>query len=154
MAEQQETSSVRARTSKVKWLASIPLALICTVAVVTFSIRADLHSNSWVWFQRSGAVLVLFGAVLSYRSIFRMGVQGVGGVNVTATRGRVVNVDDSGPIQMLDVEYDEATLKYLREAQLDKVAGSLGVPLLLFGTVVWGYGDLVPRLLSWIFGHG
>ena len=133
-----------------KWLASIPIALLTSLGVVTLSLSADHHNIVWSWFQRSGSVLVLFGAALSYRSIFRMGVQGVGGANTTATRVRIVGSDDSGPTRMLKVEYDEETLRYLQEAQLDKLAGYFGMPLLLFGTLIWGYGDLTPQLLSWI----
>ncbi|MGH7241037.1 MAG: hypothetical protein ACREGB_01945 [Candidatus Saccharimonadales bacterium] len=83
-----------------------------------------------------------------------MGIHGVGGANTMAARGRVVETDDSTSIQRVTLEYDEATLKYFREAMLDKIAGFIGVPFLLVGTVIWGYGDLVPHVLSWIFGHG
>ena len=130
-------------------LTSIPLAILFSLFVVVASLIVD-NNNAWLWFQRSGSVLVLFGASLSYRSVFRMGLHGVGGANTTVTRGRIVSVDDSGPVQKVSIEYDEKTARYLYEAQMDKLAGYLGVPLLLFGTVIWGYGDLTPRVMSWI----
>src|SRR5690348_7185482 len=90
---------------------------LCSVAaaIVVASIRFDLGQTSWLWFQRSGSLVVLLGAVLSYRSIVRLGVRGVGGVNTTVLRARLVSVDDTGPTQRATVAYDQEALELLRQ---------------------------------------
>jgi hypothetical protein len=36
----------------------------------------------------------------------------------------------------------------LQEAFRDKLAGFIGIFFIVFGTFVWGYGDLIGRILS------
>lgn len=126
-------------------LSTLPLV---SAAVVIASIWADWGSESWTWFQRSGSFIALTGGVLGYRSIMRMGVDGVGGANTAILRGKVESVDDSGPVQKVSVSYDEDTRRYLHEATLDSIAGYLGAFLILLGTLIWGYGDLLGRVLA------
>ncbi len=124
-------------------LAALPLL---SIAVVIGSIWADWGSESWGWFQRSGSWVALTGAVLTYRSIMRLGVPGVGGVDTTFARGKIVSSDDSG--QTVSVAFDEETSRSFAEADLDRVAGCLGAVFILAGTFIWGYGDLVGRIFS------
>lgn len=126
---------------------SIPLLFLIAVACTSYSIYLDWGTVSWVWFQRSGSLLALIGAILGYRSIVRLGVHGVGGANPTAVIGKVVSVDDSGPVQKMKVSYDEETLKTLHQASIDRAAGYIGAYMLVVGTVIWGYGDLVGQVL-------
>lgn len=128
-------------------LTSVMFWLVISTTVVGFSIRADLGSAAWSWFQRSGTILIVAGAFLSYRSIVRLGVAGVGGANTTLAIGKVISADDSGPAQTLRVVYDDETREHFRQAAHDKVAGILGAFLILLGSAVSGYGDLAGRLL-------
>ncbi|HHF2874129.1 TPA: hypothetical protein ACPJ0A_004420 [Vibrio diabolicus] len=50
-----------------------------SLAISGYSLYLDWGSESFTWFQRSGALVALAGAILSYRSIFRLGISGVGG---------------------------------------------------------------------------
>jgi len=126
-------------------LLSTSALLLLTFGVLVASIYADFGSKSWVWFQRSGAILVCIGAVLSYRSIVRLGVGGVGGAPVMAAKATLVSVDDSGPIQQMKTKYDAETEGRFAQYELDKVAGYIGAWLMGVGTLIWGYGDLLGK---------
>jgi len=60
--------------------------------------------------------------------------------------GKIVSVDDSGPIQTAKVKYDEATTELFRQDGLDKVAGYLGAWMIVLGTAIWAYGDLLGKI--------
>jgi hypothetical protein len=128
-------------------LASSRFLLLLTAVVVAASVYADWGQSNWLWFQRSGSVIALVGAVLGFRSIVRLGKAGVGGANPVFLRGTVKSVDGSGPVQRVRLAYDDETKETLRQSTLDRDAGAIGAILLLLGTVVWGYGDLLGRVL-------
>lgn len=102
-----------------------------------------------MWFQRSGSFMVLIGALLGYRSIMRLGVKGVGGVNDNGTFiGKIEETYESEDgRQMVKFAKDPERETYLFQVALDKVAGFLGAIFAVLGTIIWGYGDLVGRLL-------
>lgn len=127
-------------------LSSIPLLLVAALAATAYSVYFDWGTSSWVWFQRSGSLLALAGAVLGYRSIVRLGVHGVGGASPTVLKATLVSVDDSGPRQMAKVSFDEETLSTLRQAATDRIAGYVSAYMMVSGTVIWGYGDLAGAL--------
>jgi hypothetical protein len=116
------------------------------ILIVVVSIHLDMGTRSWVWFQSSGSLVVLIGAVLGYRSIFRLGKSGVGGAQPIFVTGKSVSVDDTGPVQMVKLAFDEPTQIILKEADYDKRAGFVGVLLIISGTLIWGYGDLLGLL--------
>jgi len=120
---------------------------LLALAIVVTSIYSDFGSKSWLWFQRSGAVVVFFGAILSYRSIVRLGKSGVGGAPVFFATGTVVSTDSSGPVQKMKVTYDAKTEEQFTQHDLDKAAGFIGAWLMSIGTLIWGYGDLVGLML-------
>ena len=122
------------------------LLTIATLLVVVISIRSDIGATSWMWFQRSGAVVVLTGALLGYRSIIRLGKQGVGGASVQWAKGTLLSVDDSGPIQKVKLKYDRETAERFRQDELDKSAGYVGVWMMVLGTLIWAYGDLLGKV--------
>lgn len=127
-------------------LSSIPLLLVGTLAATAYSVYLDWGTASWVWFQRSGSLLALAGAVLGFRSIVRLGVNGVGGASPTVVRATIVSIDDSGPRQMAKVSYDEETRLMLHQATIDRIAGYVGAYMMVAGTIIWGYGDLLGSI--------
>lgn len=128
-------------------LLSTPFMLLLTLGVLTASIYSDIDSQSWGWFQRSGAIFVLVGAILGYRSVVRLGIGGVGGAAVIAAKATFVSVDDSGPTQKMTVRYDKETVNRFLEHERDKAAGYIGAWLMATGTLIWGYGDLLGKYL-------
>jgi hypothetical protein len=67
---------------------------------------------------------------------------------MSVARGRIEAVDDSSPIQKIKVAYDKNTIEYLRQSTLDKLSGYVGFWLLLMGTLMWGYGDLLGKIIK------
>jgi hypothetical protein len=122
-----------------------PLVAVAVIAV-SISIYFDRDTCHWVWFQRSGSLVALIGAVLGYRSIVRLGIEGVGATTPPAIMAKVVSIDDSGPVQMGNFAIDEHTQRLLNEAAYDKLAGFVGAFLIICGTLIWGYGDLLGLL--------
>lgn len=74
-----------------------------------------------------------------------MALVGVGGTQTTVIRGRLASTNDDGTVNLT---YDADTVEWLRQAQRDKTAGYLGAYLIVIGTIVWGYGDLLGALLA------
>lgn len=128
-------------------LLNTPFLFLLTLLVVALSIHADIGNKSWLWFQRSGSVVVFFGALLSYRSIVRLGKNGVGGAPVLFAKATVVSTNSAGPIQTMKVAYDAETEEQFIQHALDKFAGYIGTWLMVIGTVIWGYGDLLGAVL-------
>lgn len=120
--------------------------LIFSMLAVGLSVHADLGKSSWAWFQRSGAIVTLAGALLGYRSVIRLGRHGVGGASMHVAMGKIVSIDDSGPIQTAKIKYDEETIERFRQDVLDKVAGYLGAWMIVLGTGIWAYGDLLGQV--------
>jgi len=129
-----------------KMLRNPIVIFIFGVVITTCSIYEDWGRESWQWFQRSGSLLVLLGAILELRSVLRLGVNGVGGTNTSILMGKVNSVDESSPNRKLGIKYDEETEEFLYQAAMDKLSGYIGAIFLIFGTVIWGYGDLLGKI--------
>lgn len=99
------------------------------------SVLSSIAKNDWSWFSRSGSVIGLVGGFLAARKIFRQGVESlyVGATTI-----------DGG-----DFETNEDLEKELQQVREDIVCAKLGGLLLIVGTLIWGYGDL----LGHVFPH-
>lgn len=129
-----------------KLLTSIPLLLFAALTATVVSIFLDYGSKSWLFFQRSGSLVVLFGAMLSYRSLFRDGYQGYGGINTQIQKvklGGYSNTD--GTVKII---FSDEQKRQMKEAFWDKIAGYIGAILIIYGTIIWGYGDLLGAAVN------
>ena len=126
-------------------IANIPLILLFSIGIMVASVYCDYGNEAWVWFQRSGSVMVLCGAILTYRSVFRLGLQGVGGAEPHFLKGIITSTRENGTV---DFKCDLESQRKLQEAFRDKLGGFIGIFFIVFGTFVWGYGDLIGRILS------
>lgn len=126
---------------------NIPTLTILGIGIASVSLYADWGNESYVWFQRSGSLLVLIGVILSYRSIFRLGVKGVGGAPTGARIAKIKgSYTDDNVRQMVQVEHSHEDIEYDRQVFMDKLAGYIGALFAIFGTVIWGYGDLLGKI--------
>ena len=100
-------------------------------AVVTVggSLALSFTTDAWHWFQRSGALLVSIGAILSTRHLLR---------------GMLSS--------MLEEEKPSETFALDRRALSDSDLATCLVGFLVvgLGTIIWAYGDL----LGCLFGPG
>ncbi len=128
---------------------NIPALTAMGISIVSASLYADWGNESYGWFQRSGSLLVLIGAILSYRSVVRLGVKGVGGAptggRISKVKDLYVDVDDDGR-RMVQVEYSPEDIEYDRQVFMDKLAGYIGAIFAILGTIIWGYGDLLAKI--------
>jgi len=97
--------------------------------LVGSSFVISLNTDAWHWFQRSGALLVSIGAMLSTRRALGLMLDSM--------------IDDSK--LLLQVQADETAASETVELQTC-VCGFLFVAM---GTFIWAYGDLLGCLLSW-----
>jgi hypothetical protein len=102
------------------------LYLLATV-LVGGSFFISFHTDAWHWFQRSGALLVSIGALLSTRRALGLMLDSL--------------IDGSDLVQQVQ-----------REQITTSEAGELrtcvcGFLLVAMGTFIWAYGDLLGCLL-------
>ncbi|MCP4765700.1 MAG: hypothetical protein GY875_05455 [Gammaproteobacteria bacterium] len=113
-----------------KWMVSNSRFLYALAFVlVGSSFVISFHTDAWHWFQRSGALLVSIGAMLSTRHAL----------------GLMLDSMIDGRKLLLPVHVEEATASEAVELQAC-VCGFLFVAM---GTFIWAYGDLLGCLLSW-----
>jgi len=118
--------------------------VVFSLSISGYSLYVDWGNESFTWFQRSGALVVLAGAILSYRSIFRLGINGVGGDPDNGTTiATVAGYTDDGKIL---IEHSQEYLDSQRQILWDKLCGYFGAILASVGTVICGYGDLLARI--------
>jgi hypothetical protein len=110
-------------------------AFLFSVAVSWVGLSAFLSvtTSEWHWFQRSGAVVVGAGALLSTRRLIRLGTAGAYVGETTWDDGHVVPTEEE--------------LAADRQRKADISAMYLGFITVVTGTVIWAYGDLVGRLV-------
>jgi len=113
-----------------KWTVSNSRFLYAVAFVlVGSSFVISLNTDAWHWFQRSGALLVSIGAMLSTRRALGLMLDSM--------------IDGSKLLQPVQVE--ETVASEVVELQTC-VCGFLFVAM---GTFIWAYGDLLGCLLSW-----
>ncbi len=103
---------------------------LLAVVLVGGSLLISQYSDAWHWFQRSGALLVSIGAVLSTRRPLYLILEGMKGTQVadlpTGTDGDSL-LNDPSELQ----------------------ACVCGFAFVAMGTMIWAYGDLLGCLLPW-----
>ena len=103
------------------------------VVVAAGSVLTSLATGQWSWVSRSGGVLVLLGVLLSLRRLFRLGPQ---------------NFDE--PTEPLIINRNQLNIRAMHQdiqRAGDNYAQAAGVALMIIGTFLGSYGDL---LLQWL----
>jgi hypothetical protein len=114
-----------------RWALTTSWFLFLLAAVlVGFSLLASFYTDAWHWFQRSGALMVSIGAVLSTRRALSLILEGM--------------IGGSSPARSL---LSSETTQTIDMGELQTcVCGFLFVAM---GTLIWAYGDLLGCLLHW-----
>jgi len=114
-----------------RWALTTSWFLFLLAAVlVGVSLLASFYTDSWHWFQRSGALMVSIGAVLSTRRALQLILEGmIGDGNHTRplTTNETIQAREMGELQTC-------------------VCGFVFVAM---GTLIWAYGDLLGCLMHW-----
>ncbi len=115
----------------IRWTLTTSWFLFLLAAVlVGVSLLASFYTDAWHWFQRSGALMVSIGAVLSTRPALSLILEGM--------------IRGSTPAESLASGETTQSID-MRELQTC-VCGFLFVAM---GTMIWAYGDLLGCLLQW-----
>lgn len=121
------------------------LLLCLALLIVGASIYHDLGKVSWSWFQRSGTAIALLGGIMTYRSIVRDGIKGVGSGNPALLPGTIVGSNEDGTVKF---ECNEEAKTFLIQNFYDRLSGFIGAWLIILGTLISGYGDLIGSLVQ------
>ncbi|WP_270934793.1 hypothetical protein [Falsiroseomonas oryzae] len=108
--------------------------LAAAVLAVAGSLWLSIATADWMWFARSGAILTALGLVLASRKI------------LIARADLVALLAD---MERSDGAERTARLESFKRLQRDldrQVMEKAGFGLLIVGTLIWGYGDLLGRL--------
>jgi hypothetical protein len=103
---------------------------LVTVAFVALSVT----TGDWTWFPRSGAVLTALGLVLASRKVL------IARADLLALLSEMEAVDGAERTARLDA------FKRLQRDLDRQTVEKAGFGLLILGTLIWGFGDLVGRI--------
>ena len=115
----------------IRWVLTTTWFLLLLSAVfVGTSLVASLYTDAWHWFQRSGALMVSIGAVLSTRRPLGLILESI-----------------------LDARGLRRSSQFRDASNQDEVnelrTCLCGFIIVAMGTLIWAYGDLVGCLLYW-----
>jgi hypothetical protein len=103
--------------------------LWCSISIIlSFAMR------DWKWFSRSGAIITLSGGLLAARALLRLGLHGLYRAQHTINGGNVVPTPEE--------------LARYHQQWMDAQASHIGFWFIIVGTFIWGYGDLVGKLIN------
>ncbi len=107
-----------------------------TAAFVTLAIGVALsvEQNDWSWFSRSGSLIVVYGIVLTSHHIFvhMRKLDQLQGKRHSQTRR------DWARESKYDFIHDDVEKSWVNEKS--------GLLMLIIGTLIWGFGDLLGTL--------
>lgn len=116
------------------------------VLLSAVSLYVDFVSpNDTYWFQRSGALIVLAGVNLQYAKLITLWKKALEKeMTIEPVESRVASGQEIGMFQMAkESELTRAFSIRIHDIVTEKsMKDVIAVPLIVFGTAMWGYGDL------------
>ena len=114
-------------------------ALLLSFSVSIVGIWLSIDNHDWSWFSRSGSLIVVFGILLTSTQIIE---------NSRRLSARRRRHDTNFGRDYAD-ELKQDSLKHSRHHDEDSwESGLRGLYLLIAGTIIWGFGDLLGVLFS------
>ena len=112
-----------------KYWIDIVYTLLAIIPVL-ISLFYDMHleKNTYFWFQRSGSLMVLFGVMLDFEQTKYSGIE----------ESKHNFVGDGTP---------QIIAKHLPKERL--YIKRFSIVLIIIGTFIWGYGDLLFKFLEY-----
>ena len=116
-----------------KLVTNIP-AIICSAFIVEiFFIILSIRSCDWTWFSRSGGILTLLGGILAARRLIRKGIEQILHEEFNKDWGSVAD-------KPCDLKNEE-----VKQTKNDITAAHLAFYIIVLGTLIWAFGDLINR---------
>ncbi|MDT4289613.1 hypothetical protein RO575_08585 [Methylomonas sp. MO1] len=127
------------------------IAAFFTIIGIWLSCIKFLDDNTWL--ARSGSLIVVFAILSVFSSISeRRTSTGIFKLNALVTRLKVDRVFSPKQIEETNIQnlLDAKEKQFEKELsnELEDAAYNLEAALLIFGTMLWGFGDLPFKLLS------
>lgn len=105
-----------------------------TIASMVAGIWLSIATTDWMWFARSGAIITALGLVLASRKVL------IARADLMALLQDMERVDGAERTVRLE------SFKRLQRDLDRQIMEKAGFSLLILGTLVWGFGDLIGRL--------
>jgi hypothetical protein len=118
-------------------LTNIKLLIFIGISSPVILIIISIITREWHWFQRSGAIIVIAGALLSSRKIIR--------------KSKAELFKDETVMNMGHFVPTEKEKKEEKQIEKDIKAFKWGPWFLMFGTIIWAFGDLIIKMLVSVF---
>lgn len=141
-------------TFSYKWRGLVYQVAFLSLAGGVLYIGAWLTSINWLgheWFSRSGSVVVVIGVISGFGSLFveqvlrsRLVVQERIALLKARRKFRQINAPDDfteAEIARIEQHFDELEIKLQNTLKIR--AGALEFFMLIVGTLVWGFGDIL-----------
>ena len=110
------------------------LFVLATMLAMAAGIGLSIGTADWMWFARSGAIITALGLVLASRKVL------IARADLLALLADMERADGTERTARL------ASFKRLQRDIDRQVMEKAGFALLILGTLVWGFGDLIGRL--------
>ena len=118
----------RALRRVVAWFAA------ASVLSMAAGVWLSVATGDWMWFARSGAILTALGLVLASRKVL------IARADLVALLQEMEQADGTQRTARLE------SFKRLQRDLDRQVVEKAGFAILVIGTLVWGFGDLIGRL--------
>ncbi len=110
-------------------------AYLWTSASLAGGVALSIYEQDWAWFARSGSLIVIIGILLTSALI----IEELQHMRHRRTRG------DQESWSSHDWADEAENHKKLRAGEEEFSGRSHGLYLLVLGTLVWGFGDVLGR---------
>ncbi len=114
-------------------------AYLLTLASLVFGFGMSLLSSDWQWLSRSGSLVVVIGIMLTSTQI-------IDELHLMKQR-RMHSERHQDSWSSHDWVAEAENHKKLRWGDGEFSGRSQGLYLLIFGTLIWGFGDIVGQFL-------
>ena len=131
------------------------IALIASLFILGLSFIWSIYCSNWEYFSRSGSLLVILGIYVTIKDISEVIRKQTDDVNKTVRESLNDLITDSENEEQMRERlhihqnaFEEASNEAIRDSELNssnvhKSIRQIEVVLLIGGTFIWGYGDII-----------